>query len=79
MEIAYFTFPPFERSGYGRAMAARVLAAALERIPGTRGMAKTLPAENPSTRILQGLGMHRAGTVLDAEHGEVWLWEASEW
>lgn len=78
VEIAYFTFPPFERSGYGRAMAARVLGAAVERLPGARGMAKTLPVESPSTRILAGMGMRQVGTVTDAEHGEVWLWESVE-
>jgi ribosomal-protein-alanine N-acetyltransferase len=78
VEIAYFTFPPFERSGYGRAMAARVLASASERIPGARAIAKTLPMEGPSTRILKGVGMRRVGSVTDAEHGEVWLWQSPE-
>lgn len=77
VEIAYFTFPPFERSGYGRAMAASVLTLAAARIPGARGMAKTLPVESPSTRILAGMGMRRVGSVTDGEHGEVWLWEAA--
>ncbi len=77
VEIAYFTFPPFERSGYGRAMAARVREATLARMPGARVMAKTLPAESASTRILVGIGLKQVGSASDAEHGEVWLWEAA--
>jgi len=77
LEMAYFTFPPFECRGYGRAMAALVRAAGQTRVTGARVIAKTLPEESASTRILAGIGMKRVGTALDARHGEVWVWEAA--
>ena len=36
--------------------------------------AKTLPQENPSTRILRRLGFDLEGPVMDEEDGEVWRW-----
>jgi hypothetical protein len=58
-------------------MAALVRAAGQTRVTGARVIAKTLPEESASTRILAGIGMKRVGTELDAQHGEVWVWEAA--
>jgi RimJ/RimL family protein N-acetyltransferase len=75
VEIAYFTFPPFEGLGYGSAMASGLL----EIANGTAGIrrvrAHTLPEENASTRILEKLGFERIGDAVDPEAGPVWRWE----
>ena len=75
VEIAYFTFPPFEGLGYGSAMAAGLV----EIAEGTAGIrrvrAHTLPEGNASTRILEKLGFERIGETVDPEAGQVWRWE----
>jgi [ribosomal protein S5]-alanine N-acetyltransferase len=43
--------------------------------PAGVAMAKTLPVESPSTRILTRLGFTRAEEASDPEHGTVWVWE----
>jgi RimJ/RimL family protein N-acetyltransferase len=75
VEIAYFTFPPFEGRGYGSAMAAGLVEIA-EGTAGIRGVrAHTLPEGNASTRILEKLGFERIGETVDPEAGQVWRWE----
>jgi RimJ/RimL family protein N-acetyltransferase len=75
VEIAYFTFPPFEGRGYASAMAASLV----ELAEGTAGIrrvrAHTLPEGNASTRILEKLGFERIGETVDLEAGQVWRWE----
>jgi ribosomal-protein-alanine N-acetyltransferase len=75
VEIAYFTFQPFEGRGYASAMAA----ALVELAEGTAGIrrvrAHTLPEGNASTRILEKLRFQRAGETIDPEAGQVWRWE----
>jgi len=75
VEIAYFTFPPFEGRGYATAMAAGLV----ELADGTTGIrrvrAHRLPEGNPSTRILEKLGFERVGEAVDPEAGHVWCWE----
>lgn len=75
VEIAYFTFPPFEGRGYATSMAARLVKLA----EGTTGIrrvrAHTLPEGNASTRILEKLGFERVGAAVDPEAGHVWRWE----
>jgi [ribosomal protein S5]-alanine N-acetyltransferase len=75
VEIAYFTFPPYERRGIASAMAAELL----ERARRARGVrcirAHTLPQESASTAILRRLEFSCAGPVLDPEDGEVWRWD----
>jgi len=75
VEIAYFTFPAFERHGFATAMA-RALerhATASHRVRVL--VAHTLPEENASTRVLRKLGFARAGEASDPEVGRVWRWE----
>jgi RimJ/RimL family protein N-acetyltransferase len=75
VEIAYFTFPPFERRGYASAMAAGLVELA-EGFAGIRRVrAHTLPERNASTRILEKLGFERIGEAVDPEAGQVWRWE----
>jgi RimJ/RimL family protein N-acetyltransferase len=74
VEIAYFTFPAFERRGVATAMARALLERAL-RSPEVRDVvALTLPEHNASTRILENIGMRRAGEAHDPEVGRVWRW-----
>ncbi len=74
VEIAYFTFPEHEGRGVGAQMAATLVEIA-RREPGWRElMAHTQPQANPSTRILERLGLARAGTIEDPEDGAVWRW-----
>jgi len=75
VEIAYFTFPPFEGRGVGTAMAAGLVKIALESGAVARVRAHTLPGPNGSTRILQKNGFHRVGELIDPDDGLVWRWE----
>jgi len=76
VEIAYFTFPRFERQGYATAMAA----ALFDLARGADGavqlaIAHTLPERNASTRVLERNGFRFAGELIDPEDGRVWRWE----
>jgi RimJ/RimL family protein N-acetyltransferase len=75
VEIAYFTFPPYERRGYGGAMAA----ALVERARGSGEVrlvyAYTLAEPNASTRILTRRGFANVGSIVDPEDGPLWRWE----
>lgn len=74
VEIAYFTFPDFERKGVATQMASMLINIAAAVAPGVQIMARTLPEENASTKILQNLGFKNLGRIHDAEHGAVWEW-----
>lgn len=73
VEIAYFTFPEYERRGVATRMAQHLIDLA-----GRHGAvivrAQTLPERNPSVRILEKLGFELMGPVLHPEDGEVWEW-----
>jgi RimJ/RimL family protein N-acetyltransferase len=75
VEIAYFTFPPFEGRGYASAMAAGLVQLATGAAGIGRVRAHTLPERNASTRILEKLGFERIGETMDPEAGPVWRWE----
>ena len=74
VEIAYFTFPSYERRGYATGMAG-----ALVRIARAGGaslvVANTLPQENASNAALRRNGCAFAGETIDPEDGLVWRWE----
>jgi ribosomal-protein-alanine N-acetyltransferase len=74
-EIAYFTFPEYERSGVATRMARELLANARP-AAGTsiKFIAHTLPQEGASTAILRKLGFSFVGEVVLAEDGTVWKW-----
>jgi RimJ/RimL family protein N-acetyltransferase len=74
IEIAYFTFPPYEGRGYATEMAAKLIGIALASSSVRRVCAHTLPKRNASTRILEKVGMHLFGPVEDPEDGIVWRW-----
>lgn len=73
-EIAYFTFPDFERRGIGTLMAQRLVAIAGECDPSVRIIAHTLTEENASNRILKKLGFAFVGTIDHPEDGKIWEW-----
>ena len=75
VEIAYFTFPPYERQGHGTAMAGALLAHATASGAIRVVYAYTLPEQNASTRILIRHGFTRVGAAEDPEVGLVWRWE----
>jgi RimJ/RimL family protein N-acetyltransferase len=73
VEIAYFTFPSFERRGWATAMAGALVERAA-RQGAARAHAHTLPEPNASTRVLQRAGFAFEGEVDDPEDGRVWRW-----
>ena len=74
VEIAYFTFPGFERRGYATQMAQHLIELARAASRSVLIVAQTLPEENASTRVLKKLGMSLQGTVQHPEDGPVWEW-----
>jgi [ribosomal protein S5]-alanine N-acetyltransferase len=74
VEIAYFTYPPFEGRGYATEMARRLVEMATQ--AGTVGsvIAHTLPEPSASTRVLEKAGLAFVGEVIDPEDGRVWRW-----
>ena len=74
VEVAYFTFPPFEGVGVATAMVRELLAVAAK--AGNPDLhAFTLPEENASTRVLQKLGFTHTGEGYDEDAGVVWRWD----
>ena len=74
VEIAYFTFPPFEGRGYATALARRLVDLAWSSEQVSRVLAHTLPEPNASGRVLTKTGLRRAGDAYDPEDGHVWRW-----
>jgi|SRR5882724_1870284 len=74
VEIAYFTFPDFERRGIATCMAQRLISIAQERDPSVKIIAHTLMKENASTHILRKLGFVNTGAVHHPKDGNIWEW-----
>jgi ribosomal-protein-alanine N-acetyltransferase len=72
VEIAYFTFPPFEGQGVASAMAGEFVARALAEPGITSVIAHTLAQESPATAILRRLGFAQAAIVQDPDDGTIW-------
>jgi ribosomal-protein-alanine N-acetyltransferase len=75
VEIAYFTYPTFERRGYATEMARKLIELASGSADVRRIVAHTLPEANASTRVLEKAGMIFVGEVIDSDDGRVWRWE----
>ncbi|MBC7986367.1 MAG: GNAT family N-acetyltransferase [Sphingomonadaceae bacterium] len=74
VEIAYFTFPRFERRGFATAMAAALLVTAQG--GGARLVrAHTLPEINASTMALARNEFTLIGEIADPDDGLIWRWE----
>jgi len=75
VEIAYFSFPPYERRGYAREMARLLTDLALSQPDVQVVRAHTLQEENASVRILRRLGFVLLGPIDDPEDGPIWRWD----
>jgi RimJ/RimL family protein N-acetyltransferase len=74
VELAYITFPAYERRGHATAMAGELTNIAFG-AGASLAIAHTLPEENASNRALRRNGFAFAGEVTDPEDGLVWRWE----
>jgi [ribosomal protein S5]-alanine N-acetyltransferase len=74
VEIAYFTFPEFERQGIATQMARALLAIAQEADPRLEVFAHTLAKGNASNSVLRKLGFVFARAVPHPDEGMVWEW-----
>jgi RimJ/RimL family protein N-acetyltransferase len=77
VEIAYFSFPGFERRGFATQMARQLNDLAWHHRDVRIIRAHTLQEENASVRIMRRLEFAWLGTVEDPEDGPVWRWELS--
>src|SRR5258708_37361528 len=74
VEIAYFTYPDFEKRGIATGMAQRLISIAQECDSSVRIIAHTLTEENASNHILKNLGFAFTGTVDHSEDGKICEW-----
>ena len=74
VEIAYFTFPDFEKRGIATHMAQLLISIAQECDQSVKIIAHTLTEENASTHILRKLGFVFAGAIDHPEDGNIWEW-----
>lgn len=75
VEIAYGTFPQFQKQGIGTQIAKMLVQLSLQTDPSVRITAQTLKDENYSVRILRKNNFQLIGTAMDEDEGEVWEWE----
>ena len=75
VEIAYYTFGPYEGQGHAKGMARALITTALSSHLVRRVIAHKLPEYNPSTSVLRSVGMGFVGEVHDLEDGPVWRWQ----
>lgn len=74
VEIAYYTFGPYEGRGHAKGMTRALISVAFAPPPARRVIAHTLPESNPSTSVLRSAGLSFVDEVLDPEDGPVWRW-----
>jgi [ribosomal protein S5]-alanine N-acetyltransferase len=74
VEIAYFTFPPFEGRGVATAMARALIEIARAADPSVLLTANTLAEDNASTSILRKIDFRLFGPVNHPEDGLIWEW-----
>lgn len=75
VEIAYYTFPPFENNGYASEMARALTELAFASTAVHKVLAHTLPEDSASTAVVEKNGFTRVGEVIDPDDGRVWRWE----
>ena len=78
VEIAYFTFPQFERQGVATTMAQALIGIARAQDKNVLLTANTLQEENASTAILRKLGFQFLGPVNHPEDGPIWTWHLDQ-
>jgi RimJ/RimL family protein N-acetyltransferase len=74
VEIGYSIAPAYRRRGLATEAARGMIEHAFSHPPVKRVDAHTLPEKNPSTKVLEKVGMRYVGTVVDPDDGEVWRW-----
>ncbi|MBD0370737.1 MAG: GNAT family N-acetyltransferase [Pyrinomonadaceae bacterium] len=74
VEIGYSIAPGYRQQGLATEAARGLIDYSFSHPHVTEVIAHTLPETNPSTRVLQAVGMRRAGTSIDPDEGEVWRW-----
>ena len=75
VEVAYYTFGPYEGQGYAKSMARALISVAHSSPLVRHVIAHTLPERNPSTSVLRSVGMRFVDEVQDPDDGPVWRWE----
>lgn len=77
VEIACFTFQPYQRKGHGKAMSAQLLDLGFRHPDVSEIFAHTAPADNASAGILRDLGFVREADVDDPHDGLTRRWSLS--
>ena len=77
VEIGYAIAPSYRRRGLATEAARGMIDYAFSHEHLTRVVAHTLPEKNPSTMVLQKVGMKFRGSTIDPDDGEVWSWSLS--
>jgi ribosomal-protein-alanine N-acetyltransferase len=75
VEIAYGTFPQYQKQGIATKIARMLVDLSLQTDPSVRITAQTLKEENYSARILRKNSFRLIGTAIDEDEDEVWEWE----
>ena len=75
VEISYGTFKEYRQKGIGTKLCEQLVLLSLKTNKKIKITARTLPENNPSTRILKVNGFEFSGPVWDKEDGYVWEWE----
>jgi RimJ/RimL family protein N-acetyltransferase len=73
-EIGYAIAPAYRGRGLATEAARGMIDYAFSHPEVRRVDAHTLPEKNPSTRVLERVGMRYVGVVSDPEDGEIWHW-----
>ncbi len=74
VEIAYWTFKEFEGQGIASFACKQLVTITYQTDPSLNIIAKTAPARNASTRILENNNFVFTEIVQDEEIGDAWLW-----
>jgi ribosomal-protein-alanine N-acetyltransferase len=75
VEIAYYTFGPYEGRGYAKGKARALISIAHSSPLVRHVIVHTLPEWDASTSVLQSVGMRFVGEVWDPDDGLVWSWQ----
>jgi RimJ/RimL family protein N-acetyltransferase len=74
VEIGYSIAPAYRRRGLATEAARGLIDYAFSHPQVKTVDAHTLAVVNPSTRVLEKVGMKKTGALADPDHGEVWHW-----
>lgn len=74
VEIGYSIAADYRRRGLATEAARGMIDYAFSHSHVTEVIAHTLPERNPSTQVLEKVGMRQDGVAQDPDEGEVWRW-----